>query len=76
MCQKQRPFNTWKDTLKITKEDLESMGLTTNPTDLVLVVKIEDTQDTQDCDRHIKSSGDVHGYRDRDFQPALDDLDD
>ena len=25
---------------------------TTNPTDLCLDIKIEDTQDTQDCDRH------------------------
>ena len=75
MCRKQRPFNTWKDTLKITKEDLESMGLTTNPTDLVLEVKIEDTHDTQDCDRHNKTSGGVHICRDRNVQPSPDDLD-
>ena len=75
MCQKQRPFNTWKDTLKITKEDLGSVGLTTNPTDLVLEVKIEDTHDTQDCDRHNKTSGGVHICRDRNVQPSPDDLD-
>ena len=49
---------------------------TTNPTDLVLVIKIEDTQDTQDCDRHNKSSGDIPKCRKRGVQPPLGDLDD
>ena len=51
------------------------MGLTTNPTNLVLEVKIEDTHDTQDCDRHNKMSGGVHICRDRNVQPSPDDLD-
>ena len=38
-------------------------------------MEVEDKQDTQDCDRHNKSSGDVHGVRDRDVQLPLDDLD-
>ena len=51
------------------------MGLTTNPTDLVLELKIEDTHDTQDCDRHNKMSGGLHISRDRNIQPSPDDLD-
>ena len=48
---------------------------TTNPTDLCLDIKIEDTQNTQDCDRHNRSSGGVHVCRDRYVQPSPDDLD-
>ena len=48
---------------------------TTNPTDLCSDIKIEDTQNTQDCDRHNRSSGGVHVCRDRDVQPSPDDLD-
>ena len=45
---------------------------TTNPTDLCLDIKIEDTQD---CDRHNRLSGGVHVCRDRYVQPSPNDLD-
>ena len=64
-----------QSTLEITKEDVEYMGLTTDPTDLGSEKKTEDIQDTQDCDRHNKLNCDMHDCRDRGVQPPFDDLD-
>ena len=75
MYRKQCTLNTWEDTLEITKEDLESFGLTTNPTDLILEIKIEDTQFIQGCGRHYELSEDIHVHKDRDVQPSPDDFD-
>ena len=64
MCRKQVTLNTWEDTLEITKEDLESFGLTTNPTELISEIKIEGTQFTQD----------IHLHKDNDVQPLPEDF--